>query len=135
MVGRERFERLRVLGDAVLYTSGFFFDHLRTRGVHLAYVSSLGARAYDGAASMLRHAGSGEGVRAPELFEELAHNFTPFTEVLATLSSGLLARSAPGSASGALRLYERWLETGSSELARALMSRGISPVRGHGGVH
>jgi hypothetical protein len=137
MVGRERFERLRTLGDAVLYTSGFFFDHLKTRGVHLEYVSSLGARAYDGAASMLRHADgrSGKGARAPELFEELAHNFTPFTEVLSTLAVGLLARSAPGSDSGALRLYEKWLDTGSSELARALISRGIAPVRGQGGVH
>lgn len=137
MVGRERFERLRTLGDAVLYTTGFFFDHLKTRGVHLNYVSSLGARAYDGAASMLRQAdrGSGEGTSAPALFEELAHNFTPYTEVLATLSSGLLARSAPDSDSGALRLYEKWLDTGSAELARALMSRGIAPVRGHGGVH
>jgi hypothetical protein len=136
-VGRERFERLRTLGDAVLYTTGFFFDHLRTRGVHLDYVSSLGARAYDGAASMLRHAdrGSGEGNGAPELFEELAHNFTPFTEVLSTMANGLLARTAHGSDSGALRVYEKWLETGSAELARALMTRGIAPVRGHGGVH
>jgi len=28
----ERFERLRSLGDGVLYTSGFFADHLSTRG-------------------------------------------------------------------------------------------------------
>jgi hypothetical protein len=86
---------------------------------------------------MLRHADgrSGKGARAPELFEELAHNFTPFTEVLSTLAVGLLARSAPGSDSGALRLYEKWLDTGSSELARALISRGIAPVRGQGGVH
>lgn len=137
MVGRERFERLRTLGDAVLYTSGFFLDHLRTRGVQLSYVSSLGARAYDGAAGMLRQAdrGSGEGARAPELFEELAQNFTPFAEVLATLANGLLARAAHGTDSGALRVYEKWLETGSPELARALMSRGIAPIRGAGGVH
>jgi hypothetical protein len=137
MAGRERFDRLRTLGDAVLYTSGFFFEHLRNRGVQRDYVSALGARAYDGAASMLRHAdhGSGEGVRAPELFEELAHNFTPFSEVLATLANGLLGRAAQGSDSNALKLYEKWLDTGSTELARALMSRGIAPVRGRGGVH
>ena len=122
LTGRERFERLRTLGDAVLYTSGFFLDHLKNRGVRLGYVSSLGARAYDGAASMLRHGdrGSGEGARAPELFEELADNFTPYAEVFATLADGLLARSAQGSAAGALRIYEKWLETGSLELSRAL---------------
>jgi hypothetical protein len=137
MAGRERFERLRTLGDAVLYTSGFFFDHLRTRGVQLSYVSTLGARAYDGAASMLRHAdrGTGEGTRAPELFEELAHNFTPYTEVLATLANTWLARSAHASDGGALRVYEKWLETGSAELARSLLERGIAPVRGRGGLH
>jgi hypothetical protein len=136
-VGRERFERLRTLGDAVLYTSGFFFDHLRNRGVQLAYVSSLGARAYDGAADMLRRADrrSGEGARAPELFEELAQNFTPLSEVLATLANSLLARAAHGSDSGALRVYEKWLETGSPELARELMACGIAPVRGAGGLH
>ena len=44
--GHERFERLRCLGDSVLYTSGFFLDHLETHGVELSYVSTLGARAY-----------------------------------------------------------------------------------------
>jgi len=137
LTGLERFERLRTLGDAVLYTSGFFLDHLKNRGVRLGYVSSLGARAYDGAASMLRQAdrGSGEGARAPELFEELADNFTPYAEVLATLADGLLARAAHGSAAGALRIYEKWLETGSAELSRALAEHGITPVRGRGGVH
>jgi hypothetical protein len=137
LTGRDRFERLRTLGDAVLYTSGFFLEHLKNRGVRLAYLSTLGARAYDSAASMLRHAdrGSGEGARAPELFEELADNFTPYAEVFAALADGLLARSAHGSAAGALRIYEKWLETGSAELSRALAARGITPVRGGGGVH
>jgi len=62
--GRERFERLRSLGDGVLYTSGFFADHLSTRGVELRYVRALGARAYDSAAAMLRQsAGDGSGAR------------------------------------------------------------------------
>ena len=43
--GRERFERLRSLGDGVLYTSGFFAEHLSTRGVELRYVRTLGLRA------------------------------------------------------------------------------------------
>jgi len=56
-VGSERFERLRSLGDGVLYTSGFFAEHLSTRGVELRYVRTLGARAYEGAAAMLRQGG------------------------------------------------------------------------------
>lgn len=132
-VGRDRFERLRTLGDSVLYTSGFFLDHLETRGVQLTYVSALGARAYGTAASMLRVPGNSEG--APELFEELADKFTCFAEVLSTVSEGLFANAAITSDSGALRTYERWLKTGGTQLSHALATRGMVATRGRGGVH
>ena len=134
--GRERFERLRTLGDAVLYTSGFFADHLQTRGVELGYVSAMGARAYGGAATMLRSpraASPGESV--PELFEELADKFKRFAEVLATLADGMYANSAQTSDTNALKTYERWLKTGSTQLAAALTERGMFPTRGQGGLH
>jgi hypothetical protein len=132
--GRERFERLRSLGDNVLYTSGFFLDHLDARGVQLTYVSALGARAYGSAASMLRRPGqSSEG--APELFEELADKFSRFAEVLSTVAEGLFANSAITSDAGVLRTYERWLRSGSTQLASALATRGVVATRGKGGVH
>jgi hypothetical protein len=131
--GSERFERLRTLGDSVLYTSGFFLDHLETRGVQLTYVSALGARAYGSAASMLRVPGNSDN--APELFEELADKFTRFAEVLSTVSEGLFANSAIATDSGALRTYERWLRTGSPQLSNALATRGMVATRGRGGVH
>src|SRR5690606_1847992 len=52
--GYDRFERLRSLGDGVLYVSGFFGDHLKYRVVALYYVSSLGVRGYVDAAQILR---------------------------------------------------------------------------------
>jgi hypothetical protein len=137
-VGRERFDRLRTLGDSVLYTSGFFLDHLENRGVQLSYVAALGARAYDSAASMLRHAGhvaGSDAVGAPELFEELAGKFSRFSEVLGTVADGLFANSAQNSDAAMLKLYERWLRTGSSQLATTLTTRGLVPTRGRGGVH
>jgi len=136
--GHERFERLRTLGDSVLYTSGFFLDHLETRGVQLDYVSALGARAYGSAASMLRHTGRGAGTesnKAPELFEELAEKFPHFAKVLATLADGLFANSAQQGDAGMLRIYERWLRSGSTQLASSLAARGMVPTRGRGGVH
>ncbi|MFZ5890108.1 MAG: hypothetical protein ACOY0T_03490 [Myxococcota bacterium] len=134
--GHERFERLRCLGDSVLYTSGFFLDHLETHGVELSYVSTLGARAYGSAANMLRRAGGGDDTpRAPELFEELASKFSDFAEVLATLADGLFANSARTSDAASIKLYERWLRTGSTQLAVALAERGLSPSRGRGGLH
>ncbi len=132
--GHERFERLRSLGDGVLYTSGFFAEHLSTRGVELRYVRTLGARAYDSAAAMLRQ-NTGEGFGAPDVFRELADNFAIFAEVVAHVADVLQAKSAQSSDRQVLRMYERWTRTGSAPLAAALAGRGLTPQRGHGGVH
>ncbi len=129
--GQERFERLRALGDGVLYVSGFFAPHLETRGVEVRYVTSLGARAYDGAAKMLRGANDNA---APDLFVELAANFDCFAELLSDVAERLSLAAAPSS-QGLLKLYERWLRTGSEALGSELMQRGVLPVRGAGGLH
>lgn len=127
----ERFERLRALGDGVLYVSGFFAPHLETRGVEVRYVTSLGARAYDGAGRMLRGANDNH---VPDLFFELAENFSRFSELLASVAERLSLSAAPTS-KGVLKLYERWLKTGSEHLGSELVQRGVLPVRGAGGVH
>lgn len=129
--GQERFERLRALGDGVLYVSGFFAPHLETRGVEVGYVTSLGARAYDGAAKMLRGANDNA---APDLFVELAANFERFAELLSAVAERLSLAAAPSS-QGLLKLYERWLRTGSETIGSELMQRGVLPVRGVGGLH
>jgi hypothetical protein len=129
--GQERFERLRVLGDGVLYVSGFFAPHLETRGVAVRYVTSLGARAYDSAGKMLRGASSDT---APDLFFELAENFERFADLLNTVAEKLQLASAPSSV-GVLKLYERWLKTGNESLSTELLERGMLPVRGAGGLH
>jgi len=130
--GQDRFEKLRVLGDGVLYVSGFFAQHLETRGVEVRYVTSVGARAYDGAGRMLRGAAGDD--TAPDLFFELAEKFESFATVLSSVAEQLSLAAAPSS-QGVLKLYERWLKTGSETLGAALMQRGVLPVRGAGGVH
>src|ERR1700683_2892139 len=40
----ERFEKLRLLGDGVLYGCGFFGDHFEARGVDPKYLHGLGTR-------------------------------------------------------------------------------------------
>ncbi len=131
--GSERFERLKTLGDGVLYVRGFFPDHLETRGVALEYVDSVGARAYDGAATMLRRIGSGPS--ASQVFEELAENFDSFGRVLHTIADRFHANAALGSEAGVLKVYERWLKTGSNQLAAVLGMQGLVPVRGNGETH
>ena len=49
-----RFERLRVIGDGVLYGCGFFGDHFEARGVDRQYLHGLGTRAYGAASSTSR---------------------------------------------------------------------------------
>ncbi len=132
--GSARFERLRSLGDGVLYTSGFFADHLSTRGVELRYVRTVGARAYDGLASMMRQ-GAGDGTGALDVFRELADNFATFAEVVARVADVLNANAACSSNRQVVRLYERWVKTGSAPLAVALAGKGLAPQRGHGGLH
>jgi hypothetical protein len=132
--GGERFERLKSLGDGVLYVRGFFPDHLETRGVAIDYVDSVGARAYDGAANMLRSRSfSGSVVNgARTVFEELAHNFEAFGEVLRSIADRFQANAALTSDAGIVKVYERWLKTGSNQLAAALGLQGLVPVRGSG---
>jgi hypothetical protein len=129
--GNERFEKLRALGDGVLYVSGFFAPHLETRGVEVRYVTSLGARAYDGAGRMLRGANDNN---VPDLFFELAENFSRFAELLSVVAEKLSLAAAPSS-QGVLKLYERWLKTGSELVGDELVHRGVLPVRAQGGLH
>ena len=133
--GHERFERLRTLGDGVLYVSSFFGDHLEQRGVNDGYVSVLGARAYDFAAQMLRQgAPNTDSANAPDLFKELASKFRMFMELLRNVADALQANAAT-TPSAMVRVYERWLRTGSAPLAEALASRGMMPTRGNGMTH
>lgn len=127
----ERFERLRTLGDGVLYGCGFFGAHFEARGVDPRYLHGLGTRAYGAAATLLRH--GAEEATGPDLFAELAENFDEFVDVLAEVADGTLAMAAE-TAPGLVRAYERWLKTGSERLASALTSQGVLPTRGPKGV-
>jgi hypothetical protein len=156
--GAERFRRLRALGDHALYALGFFGGHIEQRGVDRAYVSSVGSTAYTHAAVMLRRrargpGGGAGGVRGasgasivdraerrggssgtPDVLSEMAAKFDRFAAVLADVAEGTMAPLAHDERS-IVKLYERWLKTGSSRLAGELGARGIMPTRGPGGTH
>ena len=145
----ERFQRLRALGDGVLYAAGFFADHVEQSGADRGYVLGVGASAYRHAAAMLRvgrgdasaleeaarhergEARSGGGI---DVLGELAEKYECFAGVLTDVAEGTLARGARDERS-VLRLYERWRKSGSPLLADELGALGIVPTRGAGGVH
>ncbi len=122
----EKFERLKTLGDGVLYASGFFGDHFERRGVDPRYIEGIGKTAYDAASGMLSNHGEGRGL---DIFRELAAQFHAIVRVLAEVANLTVAKNSRTS-QGVLQIYERWLKTGSESLAQALSEQGVSPVRG-----
>lgn len=118
----ERFEKLKSLGDGTLFVSGFFGDHFEARGVDDDFVASIGGFAYRTAGAMLR----GGSVTLVDIYAELAARFRVFAEVLAEVSerTSFSARTN----AGALRIYEKWLRTGSDRLARELAAHGLTPT-------
>ena len=114
--GLEQRARLRNLGDFSLFMSGFFSDSLHRSVVHIDYYVSMGEYAYG---SLSRRDVDAYG----EVFSELARNFVPFMDVLADVSEQTTSRSAVD----VLRLYEKWLRTGSPRDGQRLAGRGIVP--------
>jgi hypothetical protein len=129
----DRFQRLRTIGDGVLYGCGFFADHFEARGVDAKYVRGLGTRAYGEAGAMLRRGPEKQESAGPDLFAELADNFDAFVGVLTDVADATVATGME-SPRGLLKVYERWLKTGSDRLASALTRRGVVPQRGTPGV-
>lgn len=132
----DRFEKLRTLGDGVLYSSGFFADHFEARGVDTKYVISIGRTAYENAGSLLRGHGEARGDKDEgniDIFAELAKDFASFVAVLTEVANATVAKGVQTSR-GVLKLYERWLKTRNERLGEALASQGFVAPRGGGRV-
>ena len=114
--GSEQRARLRSVGDFSLFMSGFFPDSVIFRSVDVDYYKSMGEYAY-GSLSRSDYDGFAE------VFGELARKFVGFTDVLADISE----RTALTSTADVLRLYEKWLRTGSARDGQRLLERGILP--------
>ncbi len=134
--GQERFERLRTIGDGVLYVTGFFSDYLENRGLKVDYYSSFGAQAYDVAGRMLARpsAGPRDSAGTATVLSELARKFRMFVALIHDVADALYAGSIH-SDRATVQVYERWLRTGSPALAQALVDRGVLPVRGNHVTH
>ncbi len=114
--GTEGRAQLRSLGDFSLFTAGFFSDSFRRKHVDIDYYVSMGEYAY---ASLSR---AEDAFR--DVFAELAGKFVPFSDVLSDISE----RTALASSNNdVLRIYEKWLRTGSQRDGQRLVARGIVP--------
>ena len=119
--GMEQRARLRNLGDFSLFTSGYFPDSLRRQVVDVDYYVSMGEYAYSSL-------GQREEEAFGEVFLELGRKFVDYMDVLAEVSE----RTGGSSPSDVLRLYEKWLRTGSLRDGQRLAERGLPPNRSIG---
>jgi hypothetical protein len=114
--GTEQRLRLRDLGDVSLFTSGFFSDSLQRQAIDVDYYVSMGEYAYG---SLSRR----DDDAFADVFAELSQRFVGYVDVLADISE----RTALTSSNDVLRLYEKFLRTGSVRDGQKLIDRGIVP--------
>jgi hypothetical protein len=106
---------LRKLGDTSLYISGFFSDSLKKKIIDLDYYIEMGERAY----GTLAHISTDDiSVR---VYTEFSQKFINFVDVLTYISQKSMANSNED----LLRLYDRYITTGSSLAREQLLERGL----------
>lgn len=112
---QEKMERLKLLGDRSLYISGYFGDSLQRKLVDIDYYAQMGALAFEELATLTRvetHS---------HVYSVLSKRFMDWVEILAYVAS----QSDLNSNAGVLRLYERYLKTGSDMAYQQLVERGV----------
>jgi hypothetical protein len=114
--GSAQREALRRVGDHSLFLVGFFSDSLSNRLVDVDYYISLGGSAYG-------HLASRDEEAFADVFGEIAEKFVPLVDVLADISD----RASIGTNRDLLRLYGRWVQTGSPRHGNLLTEMGILP--------
>jgi len=107
---------LKEIGDVALFVSGFFSDSLNRKLVDVDYYVSIGGCAYN-------VLGRVETDTFSPVFAELGEKFVGFVDVLSEVSE----RTSCTSNSDLLRLYEKWLKTGSRRSGQLLVERGVVP--------
>ncbi len=112
--GSERFTKLKLTGDVALFVSGFFADSIVRRRVELDYYMRMGGTAYGRAAQISPR-------YSAAMFDELSKKFRRFVDVLNEVSEESALTDTPS----ILRLYGRWLESGSERSKRLLEREGI----------
>lgn len=110
-----RIEMLKQLGDVSLYTAGFFGDSLRRKIVDIDYYRDMGGLAY---ASL---ANSVDDEMQAHIFKDFSLRFIDYVDVLTYISQSAMVQSNQD----LLRLYERYVATGSELAKEQLVEKGL----------
>lgn len=111
---------LKKLGDVSLYLSGVFGDSLNRKVVDIDYYAEMGGMAYRSLSSVARE----DSHRV--LFSEIGQRFLEFVDVLTYVSQKAFIQTDEN----LLRLYDRYVKTGSEVAREHLVEKGILPVSG-----
>lgn len=106
-------ELMRVVGDRALYLTGFFGDSLQRKIVDIDYYVEIGSAAYSSLYTLTK---SKEDALS-HVYKTFSKRFLDFVDVLSYISE----KSSIQADQNVLRLYDRYLRTGS-ELAREKLS-------------
>jgi len=112
---------LRRLGDTSLFVSGMFGECLGRSAVDVDYYIEMGGRAYDALGDVAARRGV-----ARSLWDELSEKFSLLVEVLNEVAERTLFNSDMG----LVRLYEKWMKTGSARVGVMLREQGVPAIVG-----
>lgn len=110
-----RLDLLKKLGDNSLYISGFFGDSLNRGLVDIDYYVDMGGVAYSTLAT------SSSDQNTSKMYGEFAHHFGEFVDALTYISQETLIQTN----GDLLKLYNRYLTTGSKLAEDQLMKKGL----------
>lgn len=108
-------EIMKTLADRSLYLAGFFGDSLQKKLVDIDYYSEMGAAAYFNLSTWTKED------HLSEVYKTFSHRFVEFVEVLSYMSE----KSAVQADQNVLRLYDKYLKTGSEAAREKLNQMGI----------
>jgi hypothetical protein len=111
----QRFDLLKKLGDSSLYICGFFGDSLTRKIVDIDYYVDMGGVAY----AALSTSASNENLA--QVYGEYALRFPEFVDVLTYISQDSRIQTNED----LLRLYDRYLSTGSRLAEEQLLEKGL----------
>ena len=115
----ERILILKNLGDLALYVAGFFTEFIERSLVDVSYYISMGGNAYTSLSDIL--GSRPRGGSFAEVYNELARKFAALVDVLMEVAD----RCRSTQNDDLVRLYDRWMRTGSDRIHRLLVEKGL----------
>lgn len=112
---KERFEKLKKLGDSSLYISGFFSDSFQRKIIDIDYYVDVGRMAFESLAHDV------DEDTFAHLYREISEQFLSLVDVLALISQ----KAKIMDEENILRMMDVYSKTGSSLLGETLAEKGV----------